>query len=358
MEQRSAKATFDFQRTVATTLQEMSSGRSPKELLLNALQLKRWNWKIAFSDTRWSEQRSGFWRGLSRYVELPDTQALREWRSSSVIVIASRTPLLLILAAKLTRRPVVLLDALQNLPARWWRAWHQGLCLRLADQVILYSQPQADEWCRKYHFLTNRVRVIPYGIDTGFYAGKMAGSAEPGGEERYVLSVGRDPERDFATLCNGAENADTRTKIVSMRYLVPEALSNRTHVDFFENVSYEELFRMYRGALAVVVPIKRDVTYMAGVRAAMEAMAMGIPVIAARTKGLESYFAEDREVVYFTPGNAKELSTKLQDLRSRPEVYQRIADAAQAKVRDKYDAGVVSRFLNDCLRDATEARTR
>ena len=91
------KATFDFRRKVAPVLREIRSGESPRELLLNSLQLKQWGWEVAFSDSRWSGPWVGFRRRVARYTELPDIQAFRDWRSSSVVVIASRTPLLLIL---------------------------------------------------------------------------------------------------------------------------------------------------------------------------------------------------------------------------------------------------------------------
>lgn len=65
----------------------------------------------------------------------------------------------------------------------------------------------------------------------------------------------------------------------------------------------------------------------------MEYVAMGIPVVAARTPMIESYF-DDQMVEYFTPGDAAELADRLETLASAPARRESLAAAATRFVED------------------------
>jgi glycosyltransferase involved in cell wall biosynthesis len=69
----------------------------------------------------------------------------------------------------------------------------------------------------------------------------------------------------------------------------------------------------------------------------MEAMAMGIPVVASRVAGIPELVVEDQTGLLFTPSNWSELAQQLSKLLSNPELQRRLADAGKAKVHKSHN---------------------
>ena len=339
MKDNSPRVAFDFRGSPREKISEVESGVAPRESLLGFFQLRDNGWQVVASDTRWRGRLGSVWLRLQRFIEIPDMGTLRDWWQADVIVITTRLSVPLALSAKMLGKPVVFLDALQSVPRRYWRRLGARAALWLADDVIIYSAAQGREWAQKLRLRADRFHAIPYGIDCDFCRLPIRSEQDELSDQRdYVLSVGRDPERDFVTLAHATANAGVDLQLVTLPYLVPQEVRDMRHVIVHERLSYEKLFTLYRDARAAVVPVRRNVSYMAGIRAVMEAMALGVPVIATRTAGLEEYFDDKTHLLFVEPGDKVGLQSSIARLIDFPDEPHRMVGTASTLVRDKYSA--------------------
>src|SRR5690606_3985078 len=101
------------------------------------------------------------------------------------------------------------------------------------------------------------------------------------------LAVGSE-HRDFETLARAAEGLPARVLVKAGSYWarsragLHRAPANVTYTD--RDLSFVELRALYRQVTAVVVPL-RDVRNQSGVTTILEAMSLGLPVIATAARG-------------------------------------------------------------------------
>lgn len=89
----------------------------------------------------------------------------------------------------------------------------------------------------------------------------------------------------------------------------------------------------------------------------LEYVAMGIPVVAARTPMIESYF-DDQMVEYFTPGDAAELADRLEGLAAAPNRRASLVAAATRFVEDHSWDDISIRYAGVVAGPAAEAVRR
>ena len=172
-----------------------------------------------------------------------------------------------------------------------------GAALQSAHAVVCFASAQRERLLRQHDLDPGRVRVVPLGVDERFY------SPRPAPTNGYVLAVGRDMARDYATFASALDALDARGIIVaSERNLtdvkVPE------NVELRLDVSYPELRELYAGAACVVLPTRHEgYRYGAdcsGQTVLLDAMAMGRPVIASERSTLSDY-VRDSETALIVP---------------------------------------------------------
>jgi glycosyltransferase involved in cell wall biosynthesis len=153
----------------------------------------------------------------------------------------------------------------------------------------------------------------------------------------YVLAVGNDGRRDYATLVRAAADWNLPVKIVTSRALPEPLPPNITHLRGSWHrpaVSDAELRELYRGALAVVVSLE-DSIQPSGQSVALQAMACGCPVVLTRTRGLwtGNDFHEGEHLLLVEPSSPAALKTAVERLAADPAFAQRMGAAARDAVR-------------------------
>jgi glycosyltransferase involved in cell wall biosynthesis len=73
----------------------------------------------------------------------------------------------------------------------------------------------------------------------------------------------------------------------------------------------------------------------------LEAMASGLPIIAARSGGLKELLRHGENAFTYAPGNAAELAARIQELQRQPALRCQMAETAQTEVLSKYNETVV-----------------
>jgi glycosyltransferase involved in cell wall biosynthesis len=151
-----------------------------------------------------------------------------------------------------------------------------------------------------------RLSVSQFGVDAEFWSpGKSA-------REDFVLSIGNDTRRDFATLLAAAGEIAAPIRIVT-RLPLPEPLPANVTVirgSWHDRaLSDSDIRDLYRRAACVVVPL-HDSLQPSGQSVTLQAMACGAPVVLTQTKGLWNPGAlrEGKNVRLVRPGDAKDLA--------------------------------------------------
>lgn len=230
----------------------------------------------------------------------------------------------------------------------------EGRLLREADRTIAATQAEVAQFQWLYKADTNRVEVIPPGVDTGrFYPIPMDEAKEFVGidcGDRMLLFVGRiEPLKGIdnlfeavailhrkgmlsgRTVCLAIVGGDPdvppdqMTSEMSRLQSLRESLGVEGMVTFLGSRDQDRLPYYYSAAEVVVVPSH----YESFGLVALEAMACGTPVVASETGGLV-YLVRDGETGFHVPvGDARALADRIGRLLSDPELRRRLARQAQ-----------------------------
>lgn len=109
-------------------------------------------------------------------------------------------------------------------------------------------------------------------------------------------------------------------------------------VKFFPPVDVSEIPEVLGKIDVGVVPVLRDAHMdLAFPSRIFEYVALGVPVIAARTQAVESLFDDDA-ISYFEPGNERQLADRIMELYVNPEVARsKVANAKKAYERNRWE---------------------
>ena len=163
---------------------------------------------------------------------------------------------------------------------------------RRADRVIAVSERTRDDLIELYRIPKEKIRVIPHGVDPAFVPGVGTG-------EGYLLFVGAVQRRKDPWAALEAA-LDVQLPLVIAGPEREPALAGelrRRGADLRGYIEKRELAELYRGAVCLVVPSR----YEGFGLPVLEAMASGIPVVAARDPALMEVAAD--AAVYADPGD-------------------------------------------------------
>jgi glycosyltransferase involved in cell wall biosynthesis len=210
---------------------------------------------------------------------------------------------------------------------------------RLAAAVDAFVVPSAFALDRLRELgapLDGRARVVP-SVQREIAARSTAGSG------RYALAAGRlTPEKGFADTIAAARAAALPLVIAGDGPQRGELESLGGDVTFAGHVPPQELARLRAGAAAAVVPSRyQEILPLA----ALEAMAAGLPVVAARSGGLAEVVPEEG---LYPPGDVPALTERLAALWADAAAGERARQAIAARAAPDVIAGA--------LRDLYEPR--
>ena len=155
---------------------------------------------------------------------------------------------------------------------------------------------------------------------------------------RYALAAGRlTPEKGFADAIAACTRAGVPLVVAGEGPQLAELRGLAGDVRFTGHVSASELAALRRDAALAIVPSRyQEILPLA----ALEAMASGLPVVAARTGGLADAVPEDG---LYPPGDVDTLADRVRALYGDPAAGER----ALARARERYSPAVVAAKLRD-----------
>lgn len=192
--------------------------------------------------------------------------------------------------------------------------------------------------------LRRSLPYVPFGVDKDYWT--PAPQAEDGG---YVLSIGNDRHRDFATLVAAWRPEFPPLKIVT--HLPVHAYAANVEVirgDWHSQaLSDAEIRELVRQARFVVLPI-RNTVQPSGQSAALQAMACGKAVLVTDYPGLwnrETMVDGETCVLLGPPGDAEALARTVARVVATPGLVERVGTAARRVVEDRLNTEAMAADL-------------
>jgi len=184
-----------------------------------------------------------------------------------------------------------------------------------------------------------RCELMHFGINTQYFTVQRPRVSS--GAVTHIVAAGNDQTRDWDTLIQ-AFGSDKRFRLtLACAWLPASRTARHKNVTLVKPKTMDELRDLYRSADIIAVPMKENV--FSGITVALEAAALGKPVLSSRTGGVPTYFDED-EVLYAPPRDPKALRDAV--LNSTPSSLQALASKAQERLTkaDYSTYGLISRY--------------
>src|SRR3990167_8131371 len=182
-------------------------------------------------------------------------------------------------------------------------------------------------------FLGRTVEFLADGIDTEYF--------KPMWKNKYsidILSVGRDPYRDFKTLFAAVENTSLRVTVVCTRELI-EGLHIPENVTILTHQSMQQLRQLFSQTKLVVLPMKQT-NKPQGHSVLLTAMAMGKKIIASNVVGITTAYKLKNYplLTLVPPQNHYTLSHAISKMLRRPSRLSALSKLRQEIAIEAYAA--------------------
>jgi glycosyltransferase involved in cell wall biosynthesis len=112
-----------------------------------------------------------------------------------------------------------------------------------------------------------------------------------------------------------------------------------------------DLAAIYRQHDALLYPVEWEEPFAT---VPLEAMACGLPVIGSAIGGARELLRHGENALTFTPGDAQELSARIQELQAQPALRCQMAETAQAEVLARYNETTVVDQIENYLNTSIE----
>jgi len=213
--------------------------------------------------------------------------------------------------------------ALRSAVARRFRLFHDNVT------VLIVLTPFAKGRLLRAGFHDDQIAVVPNPMPV-----KQISAALPAGQ--YVAFAGRvSQEKGVETLRAAADlMPDIPFKVAGDGPALSDLMATAPrNAEFLGRLGPDKLRAFYENSRFVVVP---SVCFEQFPMVILEAMALGLPVIASRIGALPEIVEDGLTGRLVEPGNAEDLAEKIRSLWNDPELCHRMGQAGRQKVMLQY----------------------
>jgi len=228
--------------------------------------------------------------------------------------------------------PESLAYALRSSVARRFRWFHDNV------SVLIALTPFGRRRLLQAGFAEDQIAVVPNPT-----AVTQAHTIRPVGE--YVAFAGRISREKGVDvlLAAAARMPDIPFKVAGDGPILPEMTTRAPHnVEFLGRLTFDDLIAFYSKARILVVP---SLWYEPFGMIVVDAMALGVPVIASRIGGLPDVVDDGVTGALFEPGNSRDLVCKIRDLWEDSNGCERMGGAGREKALTQYSPEAYLRSL-------------
>jgi glycosyltransferase involved in cell wall biosynthesis len=226
----------------------------------------------------------------------------------------------------------------------------EGLHVRRTDRILATSAYSAAFIAQRYRVRADRITVVPEPIDLHRWRQALNAGPEPPRAGNTILCVAHlYPRKDVATLLAAMTrlSSDAVLRVVGTGPELPrlrrqaDELQLGSRVEFLGHVAFDRLAGEYRCADVFCLPSRQEgfgIVFL-------EAMAAGLPIVAARTAALPEVVPDGECGILVSPGSPDELAGALDRLLSSAGERRRMGEAGRRRA-PLFDASLVAaRFL-------------
>lgn len=227
-------------------------------------------------------------------------------------------------------------------PIRWMKQRINTQVLRGASRLLPWSSWAGESLVKDYGVDPARVEVTPVGVDLDWW--RPAGFAV--NKRPRILFVGGDFERKGGNLVLEAYRSlpkGSAELILVTRSSVPPEEGVKVYGNIQPNSA--ELLGLYQSCDIFVLPSYAEAFGIS----AVEASAMGLPVIATNTGGLGDIVVDQVTGFLIPVGDAHALVSRLRTLLENADHRKALGRAARARAQGCFDARKIASRLVDIL---------
>jgi hypothetical protein len=195
------------------------------------------------------------------------------------------------------------------------------------DLFVVHAPSEVAPYAAWLGVPESRVRFVPL---------QRGAPGLPRAEDRdapFLLAMG-SAHRDYATLIAALDRRPLPTVIVTRPDLAA-ALPPRPHVTVLSNLSQEDCMALLARARLSVTPVDNQAT-ASGQITFVNAMRLGVPVIATRCPGTDGYVEDGRTGLLVPPGDADRLAAAIARLWDDAPARDALAAAARAEADARF----------------------
>jgi len=190
-----------------------------------------------------------------------------------------------------------------------------------ADIVLSWSETERE----MFESIGTYAEFLPLEAAIDFYVPSLGQT-----DEDFALSIGKDVGRDTRILIEATHATRQRTKLLTSKDLGSTSGTSEYVDSITEYISFDELRSLYDCASFVIIPLQ-EISRITGQTTFLEALAMGKPIIAAKTIALHRTYPLEhgRQVLWYEPGNVNSLIEQIRALQQSPELRARLGKEAR-----------------------------
>jgi glycosyltransferase involved in cell wall biosynthesis len=236
-------------------------------------------------------------------------------------------------------------------PIQWMKTALVRSTFQRAALCLAWSEWARSSFVRDYGIAANHTAVVPPGIDLARWRarGRVSNPLTP-----RILFVGGNFERKggkllldvFRTYLRGRAELDLVTR---------DSIPNEPGVSCYQGLTpaSPELFELYSRASMFVLPTQADCFSMA----ALEAMAMGLPVVASDVGGIGDIVEPGRSGYLINSNDGTALRCAIEELLADPSRCTALGARGRAVVEQRFSADRSAQCLMNLLAQCARARS-
>jgi len=229
--------------------------------------------------------------------------------------------------------------------------------LAASEKVIVPSDYFRSVLMEQYGVAAGRIHVSPSGgVDMTIF--RPIAAIDENRHEIRLGYVGRLIEEkgalDFIQLIQMLKDAGANVSATvvgdgPLRHRI-ESVAERLNIDYFQNIEQRDLAEVYQQLDIFIFPSRRQAESLGLV--GIEAMACGVPVIAYRGTGPETYIEDRKSGFLVDPGDVTALQTAVAEYLNMPISQRQIMREAALQSAQPFDAEKTRVDLVGVLREA------